>query len=828
MDSWIYDRVEAIGGASGFLYGAGGVGGTLNYITKLAQRDSFTEGQLRLGSYGLKEASVGLNRRLGDATDSQGTTHYLRLDLNHRDAGSWVGGTQSRSTQLAASLLSDLGGGLTHTLAYEAQHERVDRPYWGTPLLNPLRGQARIDEATLGKNYNSADGLYAQRVQWLRSITEWRASDRLKLSNTFYAYDALRDYRNVETYRFTPDNSAVVRSAALLQRHDQRMVGDRIEGSYLGELAGRRSEWAFGLDVSVNRQTRFPNSLSGTVSTVNPYDFTTENFYDIPGMAPGFRPDRDNKVTTTALYLENRTALTPALHLLTALRHERIEVDLTNRRDVTPALPASYSRSYSPTTGRVGLVWDATPEANLYAQFSTAADPPSGMLMGASFADAINNTGLTTGRQVEAGSKLSFWQGKGTAALAIYHITRRNISTQDPQDSTRTVLVGQQSSRGVELSMGLAPTPRWSVQGNWSHVDARYDNYQQGGRVPGGQAAHEHARQRAQPLDQLPHHAGPGGQRRAAPRGRYLCRCGQHPVLACLHAAGPGPELPHRPAHDRSCTAAQCHGPRLRRQPDQHHGLPGGAAHGRYHAARGVLSEGRAMRLHLKRWLFLLHRWLGIAVCLFFSLWFVSGMVMMYVGYPKLTEAERLRHLPPLDGNAALLAPTEALRAAGIDGPLKDLRLHAGSASRASYLATPEGRRQPVAIDAASGQVLPATSEAQALASARAFAGDGTGLHYLGTVDEDAFSHSRALDIHAPCTACRWTMPRARCSTSPATRPRWCAMPRAPSAAGTTWAPGCTGCTCSGAMPLMAPGPTSSTCCRWSALPWPSPAPWSG
>ncbi|KAA9160182.1 PepSY domain-containing protein, partial [Delftia sp. BR1] len=66
------------------------------------------------------------------------------------------------------------------------------------------------------------------------------------------------------------------------------------------------------------------------------------------------------------------------------------------------------------------------------------------------------------------------------------------------------------------------------------------------------------------------------------------------------------------------------------------------------------------MRLHLKRWLFLLHRWLGIALCLFFALWFVSGMVMMYVGYPKLTQAERLRHLPALDGNAALLAPAEA------------------------------------------------------------------------------------------------------------------------------------------------------------------------
>ena len=481
VDSWIYDRVEAIGGASSFLYGSGGVGGSINYLTKTAERGNFAEGQVRLGSYDLKEVSVGLNRRIAGGDGSAAPAHYARIDLNHRDAGSWTEGTKTQSTQLATSLLSDLGGGFSHTLAYEYQKDHVDRPYWGTPVLNPAVGALTIDPATRFKNYNSADGMYEHRVQWLRSVAQWRVSDVLQLKNTFYAYDALRDYRNVETYRFNANNTAVARTGVLLQRHDQQVIGDRMEGTYQGTLAGHKSDWAFGLDVSVNRQTRFPNSLSGTVSTVNPYDFTTENFYDIPGMAPGFRPDRDNKVTTTALYLENRTALTPALHLLTALRHERIEVDLTNRRDVTPALPASYSRSYSPTTGRVGLVWDATPEANLYAQFSTAADPPSGMLMGASFADAINNTGLTTGRQVEAGSKLSFWQGKGTAALAVYRITRRNISTQDPQDSTRTVLVGQQSSRGVELSMGLAPTPRWSIQGNWSHVDARYDNYQQGG-----------------------------------------------------------------------------------------------------------------------------------------------------------------------------------------------------------------------------------------------------------------------------------------------------------------------------------------------------------
>lgn len=479
VDSWIYDRVEVIGGPSSFLFGSGAVGGSINYITKTAERADFSEVQLRLGTRHLAEASVGLNRRI--AGGGGAGSHYLRIDANHRDADSWTDGTGTRSTQVATSLLSDFGAGLTHTLAYEYQKERNDRPYWGTPLLNPATGTLRIDPGTRFKNYNSADGIYAQEVQWLRSVTEWRLSDALQLKNTFYAYDALRDYRNVESYRYNANNTAVVRSGILLQRHDQNTVGDRIEGVYRGQLAGRRSDWSFGLDHSVNKQTRFPNGPSGNVSTVNPYNFVTGNFFQETGVLPGFSPDRDNKVTTTALYLENRTALVPALNLVTALRHERIDLDLTNRRAVTAANPASFSRSYSPTTGRVGLVWDFAPGANLYAQYATAADPPSGVLSTASFADVRTNSELTTGRQAEIGSKLDFWQGRGTATLAAYSITRKNVASQDPNNSALTVLVGEQSAKGVELVVGLRPTAQWSLQGNLTYVDAKYERFNQGG-----------------------------------------------------------------------------------------------------------------------------------------------------------------------------------------------------------------------------------------------------------------------------------------------------------------------------------------------------------
>lgn len=293
----------------------------------------------------------------------------------------------------------------------------------------------------------------------------------------------------MESYRYNAANTAVIRSGALLQRHDHRVVGDRLEGLYKGRLAGRQSDWAYGLDVSVNQQTRFPTSLPAVVSTVNPYDFVTERFFDVPGMAPGFSPDRDNKVSTTALSLENRTALVPTLNLVTALRHERIALGLANRRAVTAASPASFSRSYRPTTGRIGLVWDFAPGANLYGQYATAADPPSGILSTATFANVRDNSELTTGRQAEIGSKLDFWQGKGSATLAAYRITRKNIATQDPDNTALTVLVGAQSARGVELAVGLRPSARLSLQGNLSYVDAQYDHFVQGGvslagRVP--------------------------------------------------------------------------------------------------------------------------------------------------------------------------------------------------------------------------------------------------------------------------------------------------------------------------------------------------------
>ncbi|MGO3926990.1 PepSY domain-containing protein, partial [Rhodopseudomonas pseudopalustris] len=59
----------------------------------------------------------------------------------------------------------------------------------------------------------------------------------------------------------------------------------------------------------------------------------------------------------------------------------------------------------------------------------------------------------------------------------------------------------------------------------------------------------------------------------------------------------------------------------------------------------------------LKRWLYLGHRWLGIASCVLFAIWFVSGVVMMYVAFPSFDTRERWASLPDLALSKVRLAP---------------------------------------------------------------------------------------------------------------------------------------------------------------------------
>ncbi|KOE99057.1 PepSY domain-containing protein [Stenotrophomonas geniculata] len=150
------------------------------------------------------------------------------------------------------------------------------------------------------------------------------------------------------------------------------------------------------------------------------------------------------------------------------------------------------------------------------------------------------------------------------------------------------------------------------------------------------------------------------------------------------------------------------------------------------------------LRSTARRWTYLVHRWLGIGGCLLMLLWFVSGMVMLFIGYPKLTPGERLAALPVLGdarGWQGLSALPAAVQAEPEAVALTTLR------GEPAYVVRSGGNVG--AWSARTGQVLLPVSAQHAEASAAQFAG---GQAFVGAmrVDEDRWTHSRALDAHRP------------------------------------------------------------------------------
>ena len=120
----------------------------------------------------------------------------------------------------------------------------------------------------------------------------------------------------------------------------------------------------------------------------------------------------------------------------------------------------------------------------------------------------------------------------------------------------------------------------------------------------------------------------------------------------------------------------------------------------------------------LNRSLAWFHRWAGVGLCLLFAMWFASGAVLHFVGFPALSTQDRHRGGAPIDFGQIRVPPSQVLDAAA---GARDLRL-VDRGGRAAYLVEP-ATGPWTAFDAENGATLPDLSSTDARAIAGAFAG---------------------------------------------------------------------------------------------------------
>lgn len=149
--------------------------------------------------------------------------------------------------------------------------------------------------------------------------------------------------------------------------------------------------------------------------------------------------------------------------------------------------------------------------------------------------------------------------------------------------------------------------------------------------------------------------------------------------------------------------------------------------------------------MRMPRLLHLLHRWLGIALGLQMLLWFVSGVVMLYVPFPELTPAERLQRLQPVPATEVTVSAWQAWSALGLPGEPEQVRLTA-TPQRPAYHFLADGRWHTVWAD--SGKPRAPLSAVEAEAAAGAFG--RAGVAAAEALEHDQWTVPRSLDAWRP------------------------------------------------------------------------------
>jgi hypothetical protein len=144
------------------------------------------------------------------------------------------------------------------------------------------------------------------------------------------------------------------------------------------------------------------------------------------------------------------------------------------------------------------------------------------------------------------------------------------------------------------------------------------------------------------------------------------------------------------------------------------------------------------------RWLTWFHRWAGVVLCLVFAMWFASGAVLHFVGFPSLSAAERRAGSEEIDTSKVSISPAQALlKGAGT----RELRLLSSSGHPTYALQSADGTWFSVAAD--TGELLPPISSETAKSAAEHF-GHAMAVNVTGPIDYDQWIVHQHFDPFRP------------------------------------------------------------------------------
>lgn len=444
------EQVDVLLGPSASLYGRGDPGGFVNIVTKKPFAENSTTLQGMAGSYDLFRGTLDSNVVLSGDKNLLG-----RFNLAVESRDSFRDHVSSDRKFFSPVLTWQPNSETRLTLEAEAlEDERVfDR---GVVAVNGQLGVIPISRF-LGE---PGDG----RIR----NDNYQASARLErdIGDDWTLRAGLLS-KTGSMYGFATEPSALNSTTGELSRRrslrDFNWNSHTVQFEALGhiETGSVKHTLLAGLEYERARASEhFHRSNAGSINIYNPV-------YGQSSVTPAIYSDLLDVSDTYALYLQDQIELSERWQLQLGIRADWLEQDFEER--VSGRSAPQSRRGYSP---RAGLTYKLTPDFALYGSVAKSFRPVMDSHTGFSTTSDGKPFEPETGLGYEAGIKADLLDRRLSVTAALFHITKQNVLTTDPADTSRQIQTGEVQSRGLDINIAGSITPEWRVIAGYAFIDA--------------------------------------------------------------------------------------------------------------------------------------------------------------------------------------------------------------------------------------------------------------------------------------------------------------------------------------------------------------------
>ncbi len=443
------ERIDVLKGPASSLYGRGDPGGTINIVSKRPEYDRFARLDLSAGRWDRYRSSLDVNTPL----DEDGKVLY-RMNLAVEDNKSFRNYRSGERQFIAPAFSWELSP--QTRLLVQAEVIRSSQVFdRGVVAPNDHLGSvSRSDffgEPGDGEIDNNNESLQAEIEHDLNTSWTVRLASHYKqgrLNGGATEASSFADARTINReYRYRDfdwqDSITQLELRGLVYTgsvEHNLLIGTEYE-RYAKSEQLLRSQPISQIDIyqPVYGQPRPPFSIG-------------------PG---GRSTDRHELVHSRSLNLQDQMRFTEKLFGVIGARYDHYEHRLDNEIN-----GKRTEQTHEKITPRIGALYQFIPEVGVFANASQSFKPNSG-------ADAANRPfDPEEGVGYEAGLKLDLLDSRLGMTIAAFHLTKENVLTANPADTSSQIAAGEVRSRGIDLQLTGQITDEIRLIGAYAYVDA--------------------------------------------------------------------------------------------------------------------------------------------------------------------------------------------------------------------------------------------------------------------------------------------------------------------------------------------------------------------